>query len=165
MSNKDIPDKDLDLFNEIYTEYKNIIYYWIRRKTSDRSSYDDIFQDVMMKIFRSLKNYDVTRGSIKNYIKVITFSCVTDYYRKFGKNKPIINDDVILSVSDDSYIRETEIIDLEHDLTPFEYDLFVERYVMHMSKREICKDMGLKYTTCRNRLKELDDKLNKLYNK
>ena len=80
--NRDYEESDLALFNEIYFKYKNIIYYWIKRKTSNSKDYDDIFQETTMKLYSSIKSYDINRGSLKNYIKVITDSCVCDYYRK-----------------------------------------------------------------------------------
>lgn len=159
----DFKDDDITLFDEIYNKYKNIIYYLIKRNAYDKSHYDDIFQEVMMKIYKSIKNYDATKGSIKNYIRSITINCINDYYRKDKEHNVIVNSDVVNSIS--NIESKDLVIDLEHDLTPFEYDLFVSYYVMGMSKRAIAKDFNIKYSTCRNRLKDLEVKLNNLYNK
>lgn len=159
----DMRDEDIALLNEIYNKYKNIIYYWIRRKACNPSHFDDIFQEVMIRIYKSIKNYDIKHGALKNYIRAITYNTVADYYRKNDISNIIVNTEIVIEAP--GYDHTKELIDLQIDLTPFEYDLFVSYYVMGMTKRAIAKDFNLKYGTCRNRLKDLEVKLNSLYNK
>ena len=161
--NNDLKDDEVTLFNDVYNKYKNIIYYWIKRKVNNPAHYDDIFQEVTMKIHKYIRCYDVKRGSLKNYIRVITFSVINDFYRRNKNSNIILDDDLVNRKAITN--NKNVLFDLEHDLTPFEYDLFVSYYVMNMSKKAIAKDFGLKYSTCRNRLKDLEVKLNSLYNK
>ena len=122
---------DLKLFNNIYHKYKDIINYWIATRVKEKSHHEDIFQEVLLKLYTHVREYDISKGNLKNWIYTITTSCIRDYYKTYinkeGKN--YIDDLSVLR--DETYDEHTKMRDIKHILSSYEYDIFVCYFIFY----------------------------------
>ncbi|WDV46855.1 RNA polymerase sigma factor [Clostridiaceae bacterium M8S5] len=70
----------------IYTQYKDLVYYYINIKLKNSAIAEEITQEVFLKVYKSIHSY---RGeaSIKNWILSITRNEIVSYLRKHEKFK------------------------------------------------------------------------------
>ena len=71
-------------------EYGKLIYgvikYTIKNKINE-SDFEDIFYEVIMKIWDSIFQYDEEKGALRNFIISITKYTTIDYIRKLSRRR------------------------------------------------------------------------------
>jgi len=77
-------------FDSIYNEYGNMIYTYLLHQVSDKETANDLFQDVMLKILKSVKKYQAT-GSFKSWLIVIARNHLLDHRRKKNRWRKLIS--------------------------------------------------------------------------
>ena len=82
-------------FETIYNEYGNMIYTYFLHQVSDRETANDLFQDVMLKILNSVKNYQAT-GSVKSWLIVIARNHLLDHRRRKSRWRKLITPGIII---------------------------------------------------------------------
>ena len=82
------------------------------RYTKDRAEAEDVLQEVFVKIFKSLKQFE-DKGSFEGWLKRITVNTAITYYRKNLKHA--FHDDV-------SEIKETIIVNNQHKDVEFTHN-------------------------------------------
>ncbi|MBN2001403.1 sigma-70 family RNA polymerase sigma factor [candidate division KSB1 bacterium] len=78
---KQCAEGDKSAFTFLVQKYKSLIYQFILGKLKDRETASDLTQDVFIKVFTSVKNYN-ERGKFKSWIFRIAHNLVIDNYRK-----------------------------------------------------------------------------------
>ena len=157
-------DKEkLKLFNEIYHKYKTIINYWITTRVKNKTYCDDIFQEVMLKIYSHVSNYDISKGNIKNWVYKITMSCINDYFKTYINKEGINYIEDLYEIKDESYEENSKIRDLKHILSDLEYDFFVCYYIMGMTKKNISKMFDIPYYKCKIMIADIYRKLKEYF--
>ncbi|MBT3363283.1 MAG: RNA polymerase sigma factor [Chloroflexi bacterium] len=79
--------KHLDMadFENIFEQYKNMVFRTACLTLSDRSQADDVLQDVFIKVYRLGKSFDSQKGSMATWLRRITVNeCITRQ-QKSGK--------------------------------------------------------------------------------
>ena len=155
-------------FEKIYQQYKDVIFTYLLHQVSDRNIADDLFQDVMIKIFRNIKDYKPT-GSIKAWIIVIARNQLNDYRRNklrrrrfFIFNDPRKVEDAEISsintISYESPDREMENEELSCQINKAIIQLPAEQrevidlhYNFHLSFREVSEILNCSINTVASR--------------
>ena len=52
---------DTHAFDAVFERYHNQIYNFIKRQVSERESIEDLVQEIFLRVFKSAKNFDVTK--------------------------------------------------------------------------------------------------------
>ncbi|MBC8230013.1 sigma-70 family RNA polymerase sigma factor [bacterium] len=73
-------DGDQDAFSKLVNKYKSLIFSYVRRKVGDSDDADDITQDVFVKAYRALPNWQ-PRASFQTWLYTIARNFCTDYHR------------------------------------------------------------------------------------
>lgn len=98
---------DAEAWNRFMTLYVPLIRYWCRKpgggrlKRTDRQ---DITQDVLVKVSRAIKDFDVhrTNRSLRAWLRTITENTISDFFEKNEKRR-----DISRLLSDTGHIKET----------------------------------------------------------
>jgi RNA polymerase sigma-70 factor (ECF subfamily) len=170
---------EIPAFEKIYQQYKDVIFTYLLHQVSDRNIADDLFQDVMIKIFRNLKNYKPT-GSIKAWIIVIARNRLKDYHRNklrrrrffiFSDPKKAENGEIssINTISYENPDRDMENIELSHQINKAILQLPAEQrevidlhYNFHLSFREVSEILNCSINTAASRVRYALKKLKEL---
>lgn len=73
--NKQNPD-------EIYAQYRDKVFGFVRSKVFQSSDVEDLVQTVFLKVYSRLDQYDETKASMSTWIYTITRNTVCDYWKE-----------------------------------------------------------------------------------
>lgn len=73
-------------WEEIVSEYSRRIFNLAYRFTSNISSAEDLTQDVFIRIYNSLDQYDPKQGNLANWLMRLARNLIIDDYRKRQRN-------------------------------------------------------------------------------
>jgi len=76
-------------FNIVYKTYKREIFKMVKSKVHDKELAEEITQDIFMRVYNHLNDFDESKSSLKTWIYNIGKRIVIDYWRKL-KNDVII---------------------------------------------------------------------------
>ncbi len=180
---KDKTDNDLailvrqnpEALSYIIDRYRTKLEKYINRRTNvDRHDLEDILQDVFIKVYRNINDYDQSLV-FSSWIYRITHNHIIDWYRKNKKHISISLDDDeskiihILqddnSVIDDQTLHDQENIDLikkEIKNLPYDYqEILILKFFEDKSYEEISdilkistSSVGVKINRAKKLLKE-----------
>jgi RNA polymerase sigma-70 factor (ECF subfamily) len=151
----DNPDKGLD---RLMNQYSGCVFAIVRGKLMQCGSLEDIEEcvsDVFIDFYQSITKVDLTKGSIKAYLSVIAKRKAIDRYRSLTRQPALIlndNTDAADSLNDveDSFTatqeRDEMIIGIK-SLGKTDATIFIRRYYLGQSTREIAKAMLMKENT------------------
>jgi RNA polymerase sigma-70 factor (ECF subfamily) len=69
-------------FETIYRENKTKIQKHIAIRIKNREEVEELTQDVFIKAWKSLSEFDTAKGQLSTWLYTIANNCVIDYYRK-----------------------------------------------------------------------------------
>ena len=144
---------DEDAFEQLYQEYFTPIYRYILLRVGNSEDADDLSQQVFIKFYRNLVNWQDKGYQPSAYLYTIARSVIADFYRtKARKGKAVSNSEEILSLITDSsqnphsdVIKSEEVQKLYSDLKrlPENYqEVLLLRYMEGMASIEIAKIIG-----------------------
>ena len=73
---------DQQAWGEIVRQYSRRIYNLAYRFTSSHSAAEDLTQEVFIRVYRSLGQYDPALGDLSNWLMRLARNLVIDDYRK-----------------------------------------------------------------------------------
>jgi RNA polymerase sigma-70 factor (ECF subfamily) len=79
-------NRDGSAWEEIVSLYSRRVFNLAYRFTSEMESAEDLTQDVFIKIFRSLDQFDPTQGDLSRWLMRIARNLIIDDYRKRQRN-------------------------------------------------------------------------------
>ena len=159
-------------FNEVYNEHKGLVYNTVRKVIKYKDELvDDVCQEVWMKIFRKLDQYDESKGVIGGWIYRIASNEAYKVYHLQNKSKEIYclnNDDadnieMYYNIFDysDAFSNEKEkeqkqkielIKRKSSKLKKSSKDVFQLYYFEGMIHEEIAEFKGLSVSTSKSQL-------------
>lgn len=75
-------------FNKLYKENKPKLLRYLNTRTRNSSDAEELTNDVFIKVFNHLKEFDETKSAFNTWVTNITKNVLIDYYRlKGGSNK------------------------------------------------------------------------------
>jgi RNA polymerase sigma factor (sigma-70 family) len=146
---KEYLDGNQDAFKLLIDQYTPSVYnFSVRFVGLDYAK--DIVQDVFIKVWKNIKNFDIKRASFKTWILTITRNTITDYLRKkksvsFSSldndeesYEASIKDDVILPDEALIKLEDKELLNNLLDKLPIHYqEVLILYYQEDMTFNEI----------------------------
>ena len=136
--------------NDIYAQYREKVYGYIRSRINDAQLAEDLCSDVFMKIYEKLDSFDASKASISTWIYTIARNRLTDYYRTHRAFDEIPETlcDGEASVEETICSRKTldALADALERLDAREREIVILRYYSGKTLREIAERMRLSYT-------------------
>lgn len=138
-----------------------IIYTNIENKPYLKNDVEDIFNEVLIKLYQYLSRYDKTKGSLKNFILSISKYTTIDYIRKHRNlNKNILNDNLY---KDESYeldfIDPNQFLKLINCLDKLDKNIFIRRYYLNQDIQTISIQLNKSQSYIYNRISRGKKKL------
>ena len=146
----------------LYDRYSRTVYGVGLKILGDRSSAEELVQEVFLKVWRSSRNFDPSRGSFSTWLYRVTRSCALDLYRKRASRVRQVSDgdpyiaatrdtsDGPQEVMDESWLswrvsRALEALDAPHR------EVIELAYFGGLSQREISERTGVPLGTVKTR--------------
>jgi RNA polymerase sigma-70 factor, ECF subfamily len=163
MTNLDEPQVEVAL-SKLYDRYSRTVYGVGLNILGDRSTAEELVQDVFLKMWRSSRTFDASRGSFSTWLYRVTRSAAIDLYRKRAhKVHPVPNGELHVAAArdfsedpqkmvDESWLswrvsRALEVLDAPHR------EVIELAYFGGLSQREISKRSGMPLGTVKSRTK------------
>jgi RNA polymerase sigma-70 factor, ECF subfamily len=163
MANLDGPEVEVAL-SKLYDRYSRTVYGVGLKILGDRSTAEELVQDVFLKVWRSSRTFDASRSSFSTWLYRVTRSAAIDLYRKRAhKVHPVPNGGLHVAAArdfsedpqkmvDESWLswrvsRALEVLDAPHR------EVIELAYFGGLSQREISKRSGMPLGTVKSRTK------------
>ncbi len=141
---------DEQAFELLYDNYFSPIHRYIMIRIGDSEEADDLTQQVFIKFYRNLNNWQDKGYQPSAYLYTIARSVIADYYRKKGRDgSKLANSEEILSIiGDTSQNPHADVIQAEEikyvyqqlKLLPDNYqEVLLLRYMENLPSLEIAK--------------------------
>jgi RNA polymerase sigma-70 factor, ECF subfamily len=161
MTNLDEPQVEVAL-SKLYDRYSRTVYGVGLKILGDRATAEELVQDVFLKMWRSSRTFDASRGSFSTWLYRVTRSAAIDLYRKRAhKVHPVPNGELHVAAArdfsedpqkmvDESWLswrvsRALEVLDAPHR------EVIELAYFGGLSQREISKRSGMPLGTVKSR--------------
>lgn len=159
---------DLDSFERIYEASSNYVYNIAFRMTNNREEAEEITQDVFLKIYNNLKDFQF-RSNIKTWIYRITVNLAINACKKSSrhiKKRADYDEDIlykptseVLKARLDKEENEMLVKRLLGLLNPDQRTAVVLRDIEGLSYKEIADTLRININTVRSRLKRARETL------
>lgn len=164
--------KDKQSFDEFMDKYsidilKTISY--VLSELEEKEYIEECFNDVIIKIFDKCDNFKF-ESSFRTWIMTIAKNKALDYKRKLKKlsRETEINETLQVEFNiEDNYINNElgkEINDVINELKDDEKKLFINKYVLDLSTKELCDYYFISENLLYKRLSRVREKFKKLWN-
>src|SRR5215208_7161514 len=146
----------------LYDRYSRTVFGVGVKLLGDRSSAEELVQEVFLKVWRSSHTFDSSRGSFSTWLYRVTRNLASDYYRKRTRRVNLVSDkDSFISATRDSSPGPQEIVDdswlswrisraLEELDAPHR-EVIELAYYQGLSQREISQRTGVALGTVKTR--------------
>lgn len=169
---RNLINKEKHSFHEFINKYsvdvlKTIAY--VLRESYESEYIEECFDDVIMKIFDSCHNFKF-ESSFRVWIMTISKNKALDYKRKLKRlSKEIEINETLQSEFniEANYINNElgkEINDIVNKFNNDEKRLFINKYILDLSTKELCDYYFISENLLYKRLSRLREKFKKLWN-
>lgn len=146
MENKDLEQllelEEIDLF---LSKAKEKCEKKLRGKSFAGMEQDDVIQEVLIKVYKSLASYDKSKAKISTYVDRVIENMIKDSFKKCGSFKNLANVNAL--EIEDSYTSESD------DAPSMSHSVSVGNEDLNFLETEIYMDLETnKYLTKRERL-------------
>ena len=149
-----------EVFEQIYYEYKNLIFFIISGYSKCSNDADDLVQEVFMKIYQHLEDYNDGYASFKTWIAIITKNHAVDYSKT--KKDIIYNDEIVYNAIDESTLPKFNIFSyLEDYLERDEIEFLTLRIAFNFSHKELSQIFNFSIDVTKKYFKKSMDKARK----
>ncbi len=145
---------DEDAMRTLHAEYGSVMFGVIRRFVQDRSTAEDVFQQVMLEVWQRAESYDERRGPARTWLLTLARSRAIDELRR---RRPAPMDpqslpDVAIEGGEDDLIAEWEMAHSLDQLPHEERRLLEMRFRLDMTQSEISEHTGMPLGTIKTRM-------------
>ncbi len=150
----------------IVTSYTQILFNFISRYGFDKEEIEDILQDIFIKVWKNLDNFDDNEASFRTWIFTIAKNTVYDFLRKKKRQKIIfsldeedkdgihieiedIKADIIKILENDN--KRSILIDAINSLTVEEKTILLLHFEEGLTFLEISKVFNLSLNTIKSK--------------
>src|SRR5215203_2143126 len=161
MTNLDGPEVEVAL-SKLYDRYSRTVYGVGFKILGDRSSAEELIQEVFLKVWRSSRTFDPSRGSFSTWLYRVTRNVALDLYRKRAKKVRQVSDGAMhiaaardssddpQEIMDESWLSwrvsmALEVLDAPHR------EVIELAYFSGLSQREISERTGVPLGTVKSR--------------
>lgn len=165
-----LKEKNETGFHYLYDHYSGALYGIILRIVQSKEYTEEVIQDVFVKIWNSIHQYDSSKGRFYTWIINIARNTAIDYLKSKGfqnelKNQPlpdfVYNTTELSTVNNSSdYIGFTNVLEgLETDKQELIDLAYYQGYTQHEISEKLKIPLGTVKTKMRNALMKLRDLL------
>ncbi len=165
-----LKEKNETGFHYLYDHYSGALYGIILRIVQSKEYTEEVIQDVFVKIWNSIHQYDASKGRFYTWIINIARNTAIDYLKSKGfqnelKNQPlpdfVYNTTELSTVNNSSdYIGFTNVLEgLETDKQELINLAYYQGYTQHEISEKLKIPLGTVKTKMRNALMKLRDLL------
>lgn len=169
---KSLIKKDKKSFDEFIDKYsmdilKTISY--ILRAAEEKEYIEECFNDVVIKIFDKCESFKF-ESSFRTWIMTIAKNSALDYKRKLKKlfSETELNETLPLEFNiEDDYMNNELRKEINGVISKFKEDeksLFINKYILELSTKELCKYYFISESLLYKRLSRIREKFKKLWN-
>jgi RNA polymerase sigma factor (sigma-70 family) len=140
-------------FNELYDTYVSVLYVICLRYSKDEDEAHDILQEGFIKVFRTLKSYDGSKGSLEAWLKrIFVNQSIDNYRRKLKMIKTVRAEDLGDELAEDNSgndwdISQEQIMELIQSLPTGFRTVFNLFAIEKMKHKEIGDLLGISEST------------------
>ncbi|MCI6014409.1 MAG: sigma-70 family RNA polymerase sigma factor [Coprobacillus sp.] len=150
-----IKEKNEWAFEELYNEYKNLVYYVIFQIVKDNDAADSLLQDTFLTVYNKIDQYN--GGNFKYWLLQIAKNLSKNYVTRVQvKEKRVINDYDMIREMPDTHTTGLGKYDeiLSESFSQEEKDIIVYHVVFGYKFKEIAKmmDKTPKYVSLKYKL-------------
>jgi RNA polymerase sigma-70 factor, ECF subfamily len=161
MANLDGPEVEVAL-SKLYDRYSRTVYGVGLKILGDRSTAEELVQDVFLKVWRSSRTFDASRGSFSTWLYRVTRSAAIDLYRKRAHKVHLVpNGGLHVAAARDFSEDPQKMVDESwlswrvsralEALDPPHREVIELAYFGGLSQREISKRTGMPLGTVKSR--------------
>ncbi len=161
--------KDKEAFSYLYDKYSGALFGVVIKILSDQELSEDVLQEVFVKIWQAMENYDAKKGSLFTWMLNIARNKSIDKLRS-KKTRPEIQDiDQIVYTIDNSHNHQNNIQtigmrEIVNKLNP-EYQKVIHAiYFIGYTQEEASKELNIPLGTVKTRARAALKELRKLFN-
>ncbi|MBX4198596.1 sigma-70 family RNA polymerase sigma factor [Candidatus Parcubacteria bacterium] len=156
------------MFNYFYPA----IYRFARSRINDKEAAQDIAQTVFLKVARTIKSFDITKGNFSTWIWQIARNTLTDHFRSTARNMAdpetatnTLIDETASVEEADHLIKDDagQILDIVKDFSAEDQELFRLKYIAEVSYEEIAEITGRSENALRVALHRIREKIRNEY--
>ena len=168
--------RQLQLHNEkalmyVIDEYGGLLMAIIRKHLfSQPQKQEECFDDVLLKIWQNISDFDESRNSFKNWAAAIARYRAIDYLRQYQRELATVDIEDTAIAREDSMLAgmiEKEISEeverMLECLKPLDRELFMKLYVEDKTVDQVSEETGLKKEIIYNRLSRGKNKIRRQY--
>lgn len=164
-------ENDVRAFKEFVDVYsidilKTISY--VLKESQDKDYIEECFDDVVMQVLKKSETFKF-ECPFRNWVMCIAKNKALDYKRKIKKyyNEVELHEDISENKSaEDEYLKEEiskRFSDIVNKLGEKEKTLFVKKYILDISTKELCIYYVISENVLYKRLSRLREKIKKLW--
>ncbi|BDR59205.1 sigma-70 family RNA polymerase sigma factor [Xylocopilactobacillus apicola] len=152
-----IENRDEQVFDELVNRYSRLLWavaYSILQKRTSASDVAELVSDVFWRFWQHPAKYDSTRGTLKNYLALLTKSMALNRLRgqvEISEVDQFILETIPAPQADNDLVWQTLFAALETLTEPTKRICF-ERFFMELKPADISKKLNLSLTEVNNRL-------------
>ncbi|HIE27071.1 TPA: RNA polymerase sigma factor [Candidatus Poribacteria bacterium] len=147
---------DQDAFSNLMKKYKSLIFSYVRRKVGNDDDADDITQEVFVKVYKALPNWQ-PRASFQTWLYTIARNRCIDYHRAKARRQfhSLDDDEEYMPVppatdiySDPEKMAEENelgriISEAIKQLSPKQKEVFILHHYQGLQIKEIAAALGM----------------------
>ena len=138
---KKLKTRDSKVFEEVFEQYKNLVFYQCMSILHNREDSEDTLQETFIEFFNKIESYD-DNVNIKLELITIAKHRALDLYRRNKKEQETLSDNMdIYGRVDDS--KESLIMTLNNLLSGLEADVIVKKLVYDFTFQEISTSLAI----------------------
>lgn len=156
---------DRNAFEQLISPYSAALYNYIAFRVSNDADADDIIQETMLSIWRSIASYNY-KSSFKTWAFSIAIRRLIDFYRKNGGNENLpLTDFENVFKAKDNISESIERMDVERALSNLnskESELVYLVFYAQLSYTEVSAVLDIPVGTVKSRMSGIKAKLKNL---
>ena len=152
-------------WDEFISIYQRLIFSICLKSGLSQSESEDVTQEAIIKAYKQIKTFSKQRGTFRNWLGVVTKSCIIDHLRKKGRrlpeysqspedteNKPglIIEDpsnsfEEMWSAESSKYLTDLALAQLKKKVKPRDFQIFHCLEFLDWSVDSVASSFDLKH--------------------
>lgn len=91
---EELKNGNKERFEYLYSKYEKAVYDCILKYVGSRDKTEELVQDTFIKLFRSIKFYDSSKGTFFNFVSAIARYTAIDYLRKKNNMEKVVDNNI-----------------------------------------------------------------------
>jgi RNA polymerase sigma factor (sigma-70 family) len=154
-------------FEYLYENYSGALYGLIYKVLKDEDKAADVMQDVFLKIWKKIGDYDTSKGSLYTWMMNISRNAAIDLYRKEKNVFNIDIDDQTRNIDalhqDNPDINTMDLRNIVDKLTPERKILLDLVYLQGYTQQEAAEKLDIPLGTAKSRIRTALEDLKHYY--